>query len=330
MGLVDDFPADPFTPSLRYAATCQLPLSLPWGCVPVDLGTPLLVSRQKDVESRLDKERNAFSSESLRSSRLVFTSGAMGEVSGADTSGASSSSSHMDFSIAAQVGGSLLGAEGRVKYEESASSNSSNVQSSFRSTYRSGTVRFLQDPELSTQALSILRSKNRATAEQAFKDAYGEYYVAAYILGGSNATMLAGATAAESYSQSIHAEITIKILFARIDASFDKYEQSGYSSAVGSLAGYDTLERVALDLGDGKAEPASFSEIIEKATANRARGDTLVNRAEAKMREAGLDHDAIVSWQKCEEICRAGLVVELLLLPYSGLRQYIEALHTRV
>ena len=125
MGLVDDFPADPFTPSLRYAATCQLPLSLPWGREFIKLGSSLSISRQEGIENNLDGSRTAFSPTSLEGSRLVFTPGALGEVSGSDTSGSSSAASHTDFSIAAQIGGSFLGAEGRVKYEQGTSSNTS-------------------------------------------------------------------------------------------------------------------------------------------------------------------------------------------------------------
>ncbi|KAK4197961.1 hypothetical protein QBC40DRAFT_256497 [Triangularia verruculosa] len=337
MGLVDDFPDDPFTPSVRYAATCQLPVHLPWGRDFIKLGSSLSISRQKEIpQGHLDGSKSAFSQPSLEQSRLVLAGGARGQVIATDTSGTSSFRSHTDFSISGQIGGSFIGASGRAKYEASASRNNSNLQSSFRTTYCAGSIRFAADPLLSPHALSLLTSsKDPRKAEEAFRAVYGEYYVAAYILGGANATLLAGNAADEAFASHLRGSFTVKIAFIKINESFEEREQRGSAAAGASLTGYDSLE--GADIAVKAIDVSNYSEVIQGGVDNRNRGNMLPERVEQKTREMGLkftggrdavrNRDPTLSWGKCGELCQGGLVTELLLLPWSGLREYIVTMH---
>jgi hypothetical protein len=126
MGILQDFPTDPFTPSLRYAATCQVPIWMPWASESIKLGTSLAVARGNQTTSHfMDKDKTAFSRSSLQRSQLVFTSSSSGDVSSAETFGAASASEHVNFTISGQIGGSFAGAKGRANYEKSATNSNS-------------------------------------------------------------------------------------------------------------------------------------------------------------------------------------------------------------
>jgi hypothetical protein len=131
MGVVEDFPTNPFAQSLRYAATCQTPIIVPWAHEPIKLGTSLSVSRSPGIKSEFT-DKSAFSQSSLRKSTLVFTSVSRGEVTEAETSGTASTSGHIDFSVAGQIGGSFIGASGQAKYEKHVMNDNSVSVTSIR------------------------------------------------------------------------------------------------------------------------------------------------------------------------------------------------------
>jgi hypothetical protein len=50
----------------------------------------------------------------------------------------------------------------------------------------------------------------------------------------------------------------------------------------------------------------------------------LQSRINKLLKILGMDHSARVSPADCQRLCEAGLVVRLILLPYSSLRAYRE------
>lgn len=66
---------------------------------------------------------------------------------------------------------------------------------------------------------------------------------------------------------------------------------------------------------------------IETSLANRGRGAELQARVMAKLKSLNLGPSgAQLPWERCEELCRSGLVLELLMLPWAGLRDYRSAI----
>ncbi|MCJ1287568.1 hypothetical protein MMC26_006920 [Xylographa opegraphella] len=326
MGLVEDFPTDPFVPSLRHAATCQVPIIVPWGREPIKLGTSLLVSRGGDVESKfLDSSKSAFSLSSLLQTRLVFTSVFKGDVAVAETANTASASQGRseDRSLA------LREERNTRKALLVTTAPQQRAKCSYRNTYRNGKVTFLQEPRLSADAVSLLHSpKNGQDALKAFANVYGEYYVAAYVLGGSNATMMGGMAASESSSTDLSGSYTVRFAFIEKSKSIENHERTRSAIGEASLAAYDTLTN--WESNAATAELASYSDIMHSAAENRDRGWSLGRRVVAETGTLGLDGAGrrSVSWEECEMVCRAGMVVELLLLPYAGLRHYIEAFYS--
>ncbi|KAK3395071.1 hypothetical protein B0H63DRAFT_63899 [Podospora didyma] len=348
MGLVEDFPQDPFFPSLRYAATCQAPVRLPWAKESIMLGTSLSVSRQDAVKSSfLDKSLSALSKESLEQSQLVYSCVSRGSVVTAETKTEASSHEHSDYSISASIGGSFLGASGRVRYERAAASDENRIRGSFRTRYENGMVSFQDEPRLSPAAVALLRGKDGQAAQQAFRDKYGEYYVAGYILGGANATMVGVSTLESAESKDMKATITIKVLFIKKSIHIEKSDSATRALGAASLAAYDTLAGIELTVAASAQEEtnkrevdpnalASIAGLIDTALDNQDRGWNLVERVEAKTGQMGLDTSGVVaaagrlpiSREQCDQLCREGLVVELLLLPYAGLRHYVQTYYS--
>lgn len=126
MGILEDFPMDPFTPSVGYMASCLLPLWVPWAQESIKLGTSLIISHDYHRPSQfLDDGVTAFTQKSLHLSRLMFSNSSTGNITSAQTMGSTAASEHVDLTIAGQIGGSFAGALGRAKYEKSVTANDS-------------------------------------------------------------------------------------------------------------------------------------------------------------------------------------------------------------
>lgn len=115
---------------------------------------------------------------------------------------------------------------------------------SFQTTYRKGLVTFLHEPELSEEAQALLQ-----TSSEAFRTTFGEYYVAAYVLGGSNASTLGGAAARAATSKDITGSYSAQIKWGliKISGSFGTHESSLSAASVVALSGYDTLSNWSID-----------------------------------------------------------------------------------
>lgn len=127
MGLVEDFPENPFVPTLRWAATQLTPLRLSCGHNPIKLGSTLSVSHNKNQKSSFS-DSSAFSRSSLEQSRIVFISGSGGSITQTSSFGGASAQKDVNFSIHGEIGGDLLGAEVRVNYEKHTLDSSSVSQ----------------------------------------------------------------------------------------------------------------------------------------------------------------------------------------------------------
>lgn len=118
MNLEDYFPEDPGLPSLSYAAAQQLPVNLPWASQTITLGTGFLLS---DAASREPLRGSEAISSTYRAQTLpMYYEDNSGTYIEAFSTTAGSAYDHVDLSIAASVGGSLLGASGRGSYETKA------------------------------------------------------------------------------------------------------------------------------------------------------------------------------------------------------------------
>lgn len=160
-----------------------------------------------------------------------------------------------------------------------------------------------------------------------FRGQFGDYYVAGIRLGADTSTFVSYSTASSSEDSRLALAGTVKLLFFSKDIRYDEASQSSSEAGTISLEGYDTLsgDRVSTRADDA----AGTRRLIGRGREFVTMGKQLQVRVENKLDELGLKDSQLLSMERCTALCRAGLVVELILLPFAGLRDFCESLRRR-
>ncbi|KAF5656400.1 hypothetical protein FCIRC_13676 [Fusarium circinatum] len=193
------------------------------------------------------------------------------------------------------------------------------IQSSTRVYHQCGRVSLSTFPRLSEKALHLLYTAKEPS--QSFSAIFGDYFVAGYLLGAGNVSMISGAGASEAHSKKLNIDVEVHLDFiSRQDKIHEESLQSAQVAA-GTLPIYDSLTDQHIE------QPISD---IDKALAvweeNKARAETLQQRAAIELSKMHLIADeSTIPHTRCDELCGSGLVLELLLFPWTGLRDYTSA-----
>ncbi|CAG7557899.1 unnamed protein product [Fusarium equiseti] len=213
----------------------------------------------------------------------------------------------------------LVFATTRTGQHNQATHNKASVYTSFRC----GKITLAQFPRLSEDAIRILQTSTDPS--RTFQDKFGDYFVGGYILGGMNMTTMWGDGSSESASERLDISFEVHLLFLSYEDSIRTNDVSSTSRGSANLTAFDSLD--AYQTKVDASDYGSYRMAVEKSVANRRRGAELQQRVLAKLNDLGLDRDRVeLSWEKCDELCKSGLVLELLMLPWTGLREYREAL----
>ncbi|KAH8807211.1 hypothetical protein F5884DRAFT_788776 [Xylogone sp. PMI_703] len=322
MSLEDVFPDSPLATSLRYAISTGVPLAIPWMNAPMKIGTSFFAPPDKAKESKArfgGEGEMAFDLQSLSSTPLLFTRESSGGETEETAAASSASQYQLHADISGQIGGKLLGASARGQYDKNAAENAGTIQSSSRVEYRCGQVSLSYLPRLSDEALRLLRT-SRDPANQ-FRAKFGDYFVGAYILGGTNVNMIAGTEASVFSSKKLNVDYEGHIGFIKASGNHYKSSQEHAEASMGNLTAYDSLDgkHVALNI-------SHYQQALEASAQNKKLGAQLQERAGARLRQLNLiSSGAELPWAQCGELCSSGLVLELLMLPWSELREYVSA-----
>ncbi|KAG9495532.1 hypothetical protein J7337_013781 [Fusarium musae] len=321
MTLETDFPQNPTQPSLRYAVSTQMPLALPWTNAYIQVGKCLLESQGSQF--RFGEEEMAFGMDSLLATPLIYTETRTGVVNQATVSGSSNSHRDLSADIAGSIGGSVMGGSARGQYSKNSNQDESHNKASVHTSFRCGKVTLAHFPSLSEDATRILRTSDDPCA--AFRDKFGDYFVGGYILGGTNSTVMWGTGASQGESERLDISFEVHLLFLSYEDSIKKNDDNYSSAGAANLAAFDSL-----DAYQAKVEASnygSYRTAVETSIANRQRGAELQGRVLAKLKSLDLGPSGSqLPWEKCDELCRSGLVLELLMLPWAGLRDYRDAI----
>ncbi|CVL12394.1 hypothetical protein FPRO06_04798 [Fusarium proliferatum] len=321
MALEEVFPENPCSTTLQYALSTQVPIAIPWAKATVKIGTPFFAPPDKSGKGTFgDPEKSAFDHQELSSISLVFNRGSGGGHIETTASSSSSSQERVHADISAQIGGSFLGGSGRGQYDSNASKTAGAIQSSTRVYHHCGRVSLSTFPRLSEKALHILYTTKESA--KSFSAIFGDYFVAGYLLGAENVSMISGAGASEARSKKLNIDVEVHLAFvSRQDKIHEESVQSARVAA-GTLSVYDSLTDEHIE------QPVSD---IDKALAvweeNKARAETLQQRAAIELSKMNLIADGVtIPHTGCDELCRSGLVNQLLLVPWAGLRDYTSAI----
>ncbi|KAI6774871.1 hypothetical protein HG530_001629 [Fusarium avenaceum] len=266
---VDEF--DPLITSVaRQASTGQI-LRLPWHTRPIALGS--FFNTKTASTSKVDpfSRDSAFDTEAVRKSRINFEP-FDGDASYKSSESTSSSSSADHLSVG--VGAS---------------------KTSVMTTYRAGSVTFSRPPKLSEAALQTIKYNGGLSA---FKQRWGDYYVAGYRIGGDAGVMMSLGSSSKTVSESVTVCIKVEILFFSFEDSWSKSWSSAESDLRVTLSCFSTVEQAKIQEQRQLGDPKLYSLIQEaRGIHNRAQG--LVDTVQRKLDQLGVSNDKHVTIEQC-------------------------------
>jgi hypothetical protein len=180
---------------------------------------------------------------------------------------------------------------------------------------------------LSGSACRALEIRRNAQDEDHFEKKFGDYYVAGLRIGATNATDLSAGSSSQfsSEAKAYSVMVTVKVFCwsASTTKSGSSYESSLNNSGSITFNGYDTLS--AFQSTGSANDFATTNRLLVDANANLAKGKLLQGRLGETTRGVGLTDGCYVSNEQVQSLFDAGLVIELQLLPYAKLRDYISS-----
>ncbi|CAG9954462.1 unnamed protein product [Clonostachys rosea f. rosea IK726] len=310
------FPEDPLESTVKYAGAQLAPFSVPWAKGRVQLCTGF--NTQRSQNDALFLTRSAF--RDVRSVPLHYRQCQLTSIRDESATDIASKSEITSFAISASVGGGFLGASGRGSYEKS----KSNI--SVRAEHTCGQIELVYILRLDLGAIRLLSDSPDPVNE--FRRTYGDFYVAGLRVGAVNNTTISGEMANKSFFKTTRLQLKIKALFLTYNKSIDDVNQSKSNSGGLSVAAFDSLTSfysnfTAHSLEDGLAAGYVASD-------NKQRAMNIGNRAsDVLFKEFSLGLEGTVYQDSVDRLCDRGLVTELLLAPFSSLREYQSLLSLR-
>ena len=156
---------------------------------------------------------------------------------------------------------------------------------------------------------------------------YGDYYVAAFNLGGDAGAFVSVDSDQTTEIDKTSITVALKSFFSQSSHTEEKINTSHKEHLDFAFAGYDTLDGLALThrLGDGLA----LSTVQNACSSCLIKASELTARVSQAIENLGLEKSHLLPIADCGRICRSGLVVQLLLAPFSWLREYQVAIRGR-
>ncbi|KAJ9613427.1 hypothetical protein H2200_003369 [Cladophialophora chaetospira] len=332
---------DPTRSSLALQAAAGAPLHIPWSSSPIRLGTGFDSAAIGSSEGPW-KSSYPFSVPPHVPQLLCEIDESIASYKDGLSASAGSTSEHLSASLAVTVGCDFLSASVTGDYDKAVLENRNATRASRTSTVRSGRIIFNATPSLKHAA------KATATGDAGLSEVrcqYGDYYLAGLCLGAD-----AGASVSANNSQSSKFEqkkITATVsafLWSRsvthtsasqeFEASMD-LEFSGYAT----LNGQKFHQRCGLGSTNPMKSPATALAATQRAadvqSMHAAAAEYMQKVAnlhkdvQVRMDALGLHHQKLLALEDCSKICQAGLVVQLVLVPFSLLRELVEISSTK-
>ncbi|KAJ6526412.1 hypothetical protein B0H19DRAFT_1335705 [Mycena capillaripes] len=314
---------DPNLPSLPYQASENVPIHVVWTRTPVQLAIGFdstLLASTPDLNPL--KDTPFVSKESERRAEPYQFDAYESNTSFRSTasSQAAATYEHLDLRGSVSVGGSFLGASAQAAYCRDVYKNRDASKASVHSTQRVGIIKLTEQPEFTAHARKLLydpRTRN------SFRATYDDYFVAGLCLGADNATFLSSSSGKDIQDEMKDIKVKVK-LFGFTKTVYDKHteEHSDERSFDVTYIGLDTLR--AYQETTHVTDERVYEVVKARAVQSVADGNDLMARVRRVMEKLQLVEGAKLTRDQLTEVCRSGLVVELLLIPYGGLKEYAE------
>jgi hypothetical protein len=175
---------------------------------------------------------------------------------------------------------------------------------------------------LAPEALALLNSADGPTK---FRSIYGDYYVCGYELGADAGACMSASTESSKTTETKEITVAVKVLFYSASTTHKSSSSTTTSSSTMSFCSYNSLEQTNRSLSiPAKASTYEQTYLQQIATEHMQKIASLSSEVRKRLKDLDLDDGEKLPWSICQSICQSGLVVELLLAPFSRLNQYIE------
>ena len=152
---------------------------------------------------------------------------------------------------------------------------------------------------------------------------YGDYYVGNLTLGADAGLLVSRASEASTEFESIDIKGKLRILWWDVEKSYhdEKFSADAWSNL--NITAFDTLA------GTNISDTSNSRSSLRVAQESMGLIDNLDRRVHEKMVELGLRDHQPVDLETCHKLFASGLVVEVTLLPYRHVRDYVRASNER-
>ncbi|OHF00895.1 hypothetical protein CORC01_03723 [Colletotrichum orchidophilum] len=188
-------------------------------------------------------------------------------------------------------------------------------KSSIRASLRCGVVELERNPRLCHEALAMLKYGGGYTA---FTEQYGDYFVWGYRLGGDTGLMISSSSFEKKKVEQYGIELTVEVLFVEMS---HRWTKDFYTYSAGKkmrLLGYDTLSDTNWNVAMETSR--DIEKLSEHAEEVILRSQDLLERSIKILEDQGMFHGDHLTNAQCDFLTNRGIVVELILLPMSALR----------
>ncbi|KAJ9660736.1 hypothetical protein H2201_006815 [Coniosporium apollinis] len=305
----------PFRASLSRQAAGGTQLDLPWSAQYIAPGTAFKSALIKAPEGPFLKP-SPFDSKSLEEAAYVFQKNDLqGSFMEATSTSSGFNSEHLSVGLGITVGCSFLNASVSGRYDKSLLQNSDAYKTSQRASVRRGHLSFQKTPTLSVSALQTLETGGLA----AFQETYGDYYVAGVNIGADSGVLVSQSLDTSLKTESYSVTVSVKVIFFTVSHTWTHDEREDLRDFKFTVTGFSTLQDTHVELSsvEGASTFTMREAALRFAKINNSL-DVIVDRA---LEKYGLTGSRVIDLGTFGEICASGLAVELVVLPYTSLRQ---------
>ena len=138
--------------------------------------------------------------------------------------------------------------------------------------------------------------------------------------------MVSATGASSSESKDMVADVTAKIVFIEKAVHLEDHTARQAIQGTVTLTGFDSLD--SWNGSEACSDSTSYTTLRPIAEENLARAQSIETRSRQRMLVLGVQNQAEVAWETCIQLCERGVVAEILLLPFAGLRDYVQAIRS--
>ncbi|CAI6340661.1 unnamed protein product [Periconia digitata] len=314
-------------------ASAGLPIVLPWNHAAIRLGTGYHSSRQLThnpwaTESPFLMAELAMTAKTFHSER-----GTTSTFVSKKTFTEEQSNDHTVCGFGVGIAPAVPVVEVSVKgtFDQQVQSNSDSEKRSIHTTCRYGRIDLERTPRLTTSAAALIGQSGL----ESFQECFGDYYVAGYILGADTGMLLSASSFSRKEINEVSVETEARVLWFKTHATWSTEFTSFDAGKNVKVLGYDTLddrtwpnhpELLARDTFTyGSPQHVESMELAQKDLETLTNySENLPGRVDKILQSSGLDDGDYLTFEQCENLCKLGVVVELLLLPMARIREVIE------